>query len=461
MDRVELLKNRREKLLESGSEIRKKIASIIDEGSFVELSSYSFSKNEFYGETAEGEGVVTGFATVEGNPCYIVAQNAKVLSGGVSKANCDKICKTLIAAQNNSTPVIYFLDSKGVQIGEGVNVLEGIADVLYEMNELRGNVPQFAVIDGDCFGSFALIAAACDFTFYTENACVSYAAPSVIAAASNKPATKAEVGGTASVAATGIAEFIVKNIEEIKGTIVDLLDLLPDTGVAVTDAEDDLNRTSPELNSSVDADSLIKAVFDDGKAVELGSGFAPEVACLLGRIGGISVASLMFRGGESGVELTSSIAEKINNFLVIAADYGLPLVNFVNAKGISRSYEVGRSTVLTKISNIVYNIKDLTKISVVYGKAVGLGYSLFAAKAMGYDYSYAFCNAQISLFDGVEGARVEFDGVRFDNEEEFVRKYAEENQDPINAAKGGYIDNIIEPQFVRQYLISSLQMSVR
>ncbi|MBO4501736.1 MAG: hypothetical protein J5760_05785, partial [Clostridia bacterium] len=305
------------------------------------------------------------------------------------------------------------------------------------------------------------IAAACDFTFYTDNACVCYAAPAVVAATSKIPATKEEVGGISSVGKTGVAEFTVKDLGEVREKISVILDILPDTGVVVTDTDDDLNRTAPELNDKADAESLVKAVFDDGIAVELGSGFAPEVACLLGRVGGISVGALMFRGGEEGVELTPAVAEKINSFLGLVADYGLPLVNFVNAKGISRSFEVSRSTILTKISNIVYNIKDLTKISVVYGKAVGLGYSLFAAKAMGYDYTYAFCNAQISLFDGIEGARVEFEGVRYDNEEEFVKKYAEENQDPINAAKGGYIDNVIEPQFVRQYLISSLQMSVR
>ena len=103
----------------------------------------------------------------------------------------------------------------------------------------------------------------------------------------------------------------------------------------------------------------------------------------------------------------------------------------------------------------------MSKISVIYGKAVGLGYSIFAAKAMGYDYTYAFCNSKVSLFDTVEGAFVEMGSVTPDKEAAFVEKYAEENQDPINTAKGGYIDNIIEPQFVRQYLIASLQMIVR
>ena len=212
MNRVDLLKSRRSDLLSAGTEIRAKIAELTDADSFVELSAYSFSKNEFYGEDAQGEGVVTGFATIEGNPIYIVAQNGKVLSGGISKANCDKICKTLVTASNNTTPVLYILDTKGVQTGEGVTVLEGIADVLYEMNGLRGVVPQFALVDGECFGAFALIAAACDFTFFTKKACVAYASPAVIASTSKLPKTAMEVGGEKSVANNGVAEFVVESI---------------------------------------------------------------------------------------------------------------------------------------------------------------------------------------------------------------------------------------------------------
>ena len=106
MDKIKLLQERKAKLAEVGSEIRAQINALIDEESFVELSAFSFSKNDFYGENAEGEGVVTGFATIGGYPFYIVAQNAKVLSGGVSKANCDKIAKCLDAAEKNATPVI-------------------------------------------------------------------------------------------------------------------------------------------------------------------------------------------------------------------------------------------------------------------------------------------------------------------------------------------------------------------
>ncbi|MBP5194301.1 MAG: hypothetical protein J6126_06180 [Clostridia bacterium] len=461
MDRVDLLKNRRAELLESGKEIRAKIASVIDEESFVELSAYSFSKNEFYGENAEGEGVVTGFATIEGNPVYVVAQNGKVLSGGVSKAACDKICKTLSAAMNNGTPVVYFLDTKGVQIGEGVAVLEGIADVLYRVSDLGGNVPQFAIVDGDCFGAFSLIAAACDFTFLTKDACVSYASPAVIAASAKAPMAKAEVGGIKSIAKTGIAQFTVEDLGEVKQKIASLLDVLPDTGASVIDCEDDLNRTAPALNEKVCADCLIESVFDEGTAIEIGKDYASDVACVLGRIGGISVGAVVFKGDDKGVELTQENVGKINDFCYFLDDHDLPLINFVNAKGISTDIKVAHSGVLGDVANLIFNLRNMRKISVVYGKAVGLAYSVFAAKEMNYDYTFAFCNAKISLFDTIEGAYVEFEGVKYDNEAAFAAKYADENQDPINAAKGGYIDNIIEPQFVRQYLIASLQTFVR
>ncbi len=461
MEKIELLKNRRSELLAAGSEIREKINGVIDSESFVELSTYSFSKNEFYGETAEGEGVVTGFATIEGNPVYIVAQNGRVLSGGISKANCDKICKTLISAQNNSTPVLYFLDTKGVQIGEGVTVLEGIADVLYEMSELRGNVLQFAVVDGDCFGAFSLIAAACDFTFYTKKTCVAYASPAVIGAGDKCQMTKYDIGGVKSNEKTRIADFIVENMSEIKATISDILNIFPDTGYLVSDNDDDLNRSCPALNENVCANCLKEAVFDNETFIEFGKTYVPEVVCGIGRVGGISVGSIIFGGGEDGVSLNPAVIDKINNFVLLLADYNIPLVNFVNTKGIDTDFAVSQTTILKDISNLIYNIKDLTKISVVYGKAIGLGYSLFVAKAMGYDYSYSFCNARISLFDTLEGAHIEYDGVRIDNEQAFAAKYSEENQDPFNTAKGGFIDNIIEPQFVRQYLIASLQMLVR
>ena len=107
-----------------------------------------------------------------------------------------------------------------------------------------------------------------------------------------------------------------------------------------------------------------------------------------------------------------------------------------------------------------FELLENAKISVVYKKAIGLGYTLFAAKSMGYDYVYAFANSKVALFDDVQGAEIEFAGEKADKKA-LAERYANENSDPINAAKNGYVDNIIEPQFVRQYLIASLQMLLK
>ncbi|MBO7377354.1 MAG: hypothetical protein J6U35_00580, partial [Clostridia bacterium] len=299
------------------------------------------------------------------------------------------------------------------------------------------------------------------FTFLTKDACVSYASPAVIAASAKAPMAKAEVGGIKSISKTGIAQFTVEDLGEVKQKIASLLDVLPDTGASVIDCEDDLNRTAPALNEKVCADCLIESVFDEGTAIEIGKDYASDVACVLGRIGGISVGAVVFKGDDKGVELTQENVGKINDFCYFLDDHDLPLINFVNAKGISTDIKVAHSGVLGDVANLIFNVRNMRKISVVYGKAVGLAYSVFAAKEMNYDYTFAFCNAKISLFDTIEGAYVEFEGVKYDNEAAFAAKYADENQDPINAAKGGYIDNIIEPQFVRQYLIASLQTFVR
>ena len=130
MDKLSLLQKRKKQLIDAGKAIRADVNALIDEDSFVEFSCFSLSKSEFYGENAEGEGVVTGFATINDYPFYIVAQNSAVLSGGVSKANCEKIEKCLNQAEKTSTPIIYLLSSLGVQLGEGIGALEGLAKLI-------------------------------------------------------------------------------------------------------------------------------------------------------------------------------------------------------------------------------------------------------------------------------------------------------------------------------------------
>lgn len=461
MDKIKLLQVRREKILEAGSDIRKSIFQLVDADSFVELSGYSFSKNDFYGEEAEGEGVVTGFATVEGYPVYIAAQNFKVLSGGVSKANCDKILKCLNLAEKNSTPIIYILHSLGVQIGEGVTVLEGLASVLAKSARLHGVVPQFTIINGEVYGQSALFAANADFNFFMKEGVLAANSPLVISAKSGKNLSKEDVGGASALNKTNLVSFIENDIAAVREKIYKIIDILPDYNAVVVENGEDLNRACPALNGDYTAEQLIGAVFDKNSFVELGADSSPEVKCLVGRIGGISVAAVVF-DGENGAELNQFNVAKINRFVEFAAYFNLPFVNFVNTVAIAANTCVNNSLVLGQISQYMekFELLENAKISVVYKKAIGIGYTLFASKSMGFDYTISFANAKIALFDSVAGAEIEFSADSKDRDK-LAEKYAEENSDPFNAAKGGYIDDIIEPQFVKQYLVASLQMLLK
>ena len=130
MDKIKKLRERRDAVKAAGKGVRADISALCDEGSFVEFSTFILSKCDFLSKGACGEGVVAGFVTIDGYPFYVVAQNGEVLGGGVSEANCNKIMKCLSSAEKSGTPVVYILNSKGVRVGEGVNVLEGLAGVL-------------------------------------------------------------------------------------------------------------------------------------------------------------------------------------------------------------------------------------------------------------------------------------------------------------------------------------------
>lgn len=455
MDKIQLLETRKAAILAAGKEIRADIAALVDEESFVELSTFSFSKNSFAEAGVAGEGVVTGFATIDGNPFYVIAQNFAILQGGVSKANCDKIVKCMDVAAKDETPIVYLLNTHGVQVGEGVGVLEGLGKLLLRAAQLKGVIPQYVIVNGDVYGSAAILAASADATIFIEKKSVlALNSPFVLSAKAGKNLTKEEVGSAKSVACAGLFSISVSSMEEAKEKILNMYDI-----VYARMIESDLNASIPALNENANAENML-SVFDT--YVELDAHGCSDVKTLLGRIGGISVAAILFDGGADGVELSACKLAKIRSFTEYAGNLSLPLVVLANVKGIEPTMCANNSRVMKEVVEYLeyFNMLESGKVSVVYGKAIGLGYTLFASKSVGFDYTCAFANAKIALFDDVQGAQIELanDGA---DKAALAAKYADENADPFNAAQGGYIDAIIEPQFVRQYLISSLQMLVK
>lgn len=447
MDKIQELRKRKDMLKNACKEVRKEIEAFVDDGSFVELAALSFSQSALFDAKACGEGVVTGFATIGGFPFYLVAQNFDVFSGGLTKANCEKIAKTLNSAEKNNTPVIYLLHSQGVSVGEGVNVLEGISELLLKATQLKGTVMQYAYLSGGVYGSVAALASVCDVVFFEDKSVLSVNSPLVLAAKENKNLKPEEVGGYAALTNAGLPAVKVKNIGEAGEIIRKITDLI---SLPMTDAE--LNKPIAALNKKVDAET-VKSVLENG--IEIGANSSPEIKTILARIGGISVAAVIF----DHVKLNFGNVRKIKSFAELACCYGLPFITFVDCIGVEPSIAVNNSGVLKEIAEYlsILDATDTAKIAVVTGKAVGLGYSLFASKSVGFDYSFALATSQISLFENEAGAEIEYSSDKNFDKEKFSKIYADEHADPVNAAKNGYLDDVVEPQFMKQYLIAALQ----
>lgn len=444
MDKIQVLRERKEKLKAAKTAVREKIAALVDEDSFVELAAFSFSKDALYGEDADGEGVVTGFATIGGFPFYLVAQNFEVFHGGLAKAACEKIARTLDTAEKQNTPVVYLLHSYGVRVGEGIRVLEGVAELLLKAARLKGNVLQFAILDGEVYGSSAALAAAADVVLFTENAALSANSPFVLSAKAGKNLAPAQVGGYAALGGAGLPAIRVKDMREAASKILAISDLLN-----LPETEADLNEPVPALNGDQSA-AKIAALLEN--AVELGGNSYPEARTILGRIGGTAVAAVVF----DKASLNAGNLAKVTNFAEFACFYGLPFLTFVDCEGVEPTLAAAGSPVLKEIGEYLSVLDGIgaAKIAVVTGKAVGIAYSLFAAKSAGFDYTFAFATSHIALFDSEKGAEIEFGR----KDEALAARYSDENADPFNAAAGGSLDDVIEPQFVRQYLAAALEM---
>ena len=446
MDKIQELRKRKDALKKASGSVRKEIESLVDEGSFVELAALSFLGGSS-SEGASSEGVLTGFATIGGYPFYLVAQNFDVFSGGLTKANCEKIAKTLNAAEKNNTPVVYLLHSQGVQAGEGVNVLEGISELLLKATQLKGTVMQYAYLSGGVYGTTAALASVCDVIFFEEKSVLSVNSPLVLSAKANKSLKAEEVGGYAALTNAGLPAVKVKSLKEAGTHILSITQLLSEPMI-----EAELNQSHPALNKSVDA-KAVAAILENG--LELGANSSPEVKTVLARVGGIAVAAIIF----DQVKLNVNNVRKIKSFSEFACCYGLPLVLFVDCTGVEATLEVNNSGVLKEIAEYlsILDATDTAKIAVVTGKAVGLGYSLFASKSVGFDYTFALASAEVSLFESAVGAQIEYANEKGLDMEKLQKTYADVNADPVNAAKCGYLDDVVEPQFVKQYLIAALQ----
>ena len=458
MDKILSLNEKVQKLKSTSSKIREVISSVLDEMSFVEMGALAFSQNDTFQSTSfDGEGVVTGYGTIDGMPVYLYAENFEVLQGGFGVAQANKIVNIMEMAEKTGAPVLAILDSQGARLGEGVTVLEGYSKVLKKSAELIGYVPQIAVVNGKVFGGVSYITAMSDVTIMIENSQMATCGPMVLSGVTNSNETvDSLIGANTHATVTGLSSMTVKKAE-LKDAVSKVLDLIL-CGGEIGDTD---NSGNLALNGNLTATEKATAILDAGSIIELHADYLKNAKTFLGRMGGQTVGIVTVDSA-----ICNKMARKISRFVRLLENYSIPLVTLVNSDGIAVGKNYEQDGLIDDVADLAYSIATYegTKISVICGNAVGMAYSVLASKNMGFDYALAWANGFISTLPAKTGAEIVYaDAITGAKDKDQARKdamikYAEMEADVFTAGKLGSIDNVIEPSLTRPYVISALAM---
>jgi len=452
-----LISTERAKIEEATASVNALINSLIDGFSFVETGAF-LTGNSFDG-TPNGEGVITGYASIDGKPVYIAAQNADVLGGSLGKAHADKIVNCMSMALRTGVPFLSIIDSKGARLGEGLSVLEGYAAINAMAARICGEIPHICVVKGYAVGQIAEFVKTADFVIMSDSAVLCNNVPMQLASKANNSAKFNEIFGAKAYISSGVANFSYKNNAELKQILFSLIKYLPSNneGVNFVETSDDLNRT--QAFTGVDAKSLLSALLDEQKFVCVYTSAA--LTCALGAINGESAAVIVTNGALSLCDI--KFAEK---FVRIADSFNMSLVNLVNSANVATTVEDEIGANSEVLASLLYtvNCTQIPKVCVVTGQAIGYSYLAFAAKNSGYDYVLALEDAVISPIEPEKAVEVCYiDEIRAaknadETRNKIIERYEQIASNAAVAAKEGYVDNIIDGTELRKYVVSALMM---
>lgn len=455
---------------------RQRIDLLLDPDSFVELDSLVESRGTGLGfnrPPVAGDGVVTGYGTINNRMVYLAAQDPAVYGGSMGRRHAEKICKTVELAQVAGVPFIGLYDSGGVRIEEGVGGLEAVGQLLANLKAASGAIPLLAAIFGHCAGSAAFVAAASDFVLMTEKkAGIFVNGPGVIAAVENQALDAAAIGGGAVHArSTGLAAFVEADAPALAARLKTLLDYLPDAvaGSGFMTTHDDPNRSdltldelAATLDDGYDVRTIIAAIVDQGSFLETAAAFAPGLVTGLAFLDGQAVGML----AATGARLDADMAAKAVRLTDLCDRFGLPLITLADAPGFAISSEQEQNGLaIAGAAWLSANLQtSVPRITIVTGKVFGPAYLALASKNGGADLVYAWPTAELAAVAPDTAAHIIFRkeiaaaADPMTARSAFIARYAGEVASPYAAAAEGLVDEIIRPAATRPRLISALMM---
>ena len=461
---------------------RERIAQLLDEGSFEELDMFVTHRCTNFGQDKKhilGDGVVTGFGTIEGRLVYVFAQDFTVFGGSLSETMAQKICKVMDMAMKMGAPVIGLNDSGGARIQEGINALAGYSEIFQRNILASGVIPQISAILGPCAGGAVYSPALTDFTVMAKG--ISYmflTGPTVVKTVTGEDVSQEELGG-ASVHSckSGVTHFAAENGEEAIFIIRKLMSYIPQNNLEETPLvkcddpidrlEDSLNDIIPEsAKQSYDMYDVIGAVVDNGEFLEVHRDFARNIIIGFARFNGQSVGIVANQPKVLAGVLDSNASRKAARFVRFCDAFNIPLVTLVDVPGFLPGTGQEYNGVILHGAKLLYAYGEATvpKVTVTLRKSYGGAHIVMSCKQLRGDINYAWPTSEIAVM-GAEGAvgvlyakemkeAEDPAKVRAEKEDEYRKLFA----NPYQAAKYGYIDDVIEPRNTRFRIIRALQM---
>ena len=461
---------------------RERILSLLDEGSFVEMDAFVKHRCTNFGmenKQAPGEGVVTGYGTVDGRLVYVFAQDFTVIGGSLGEMHAAKICKAQEMAMKVGAPIIGINDSGGARIQEGVDALSGYGNIFYNNTIASGVVPQISVIMGPCAGGAVYSPALTDFIFMvnqTSNMFIT--GPAVIKTVTGEEVSKEELGGAMTHnKVSGVAHFISNNEDECIEDIKRLLSFLPSNNLEdapIYQSEDTMNRLNERLNDIIPANAnkpydmkeVIIEIADNQDFYEVQPYFAQNIITGFIRLNGQPIGVIGNQPKILAGCLDINASDKAARFIRTCNAFNIPLLSLVDVPGFLPGVSQEYGGIIRHGAKMLYAYSEATvpKVTVILRKAYGGAYIAMCSRHLKADVVLAWPTAEIAVM-GPEGAAniifkndIEGSNDPLATRSEKITEYRDTVANPYVAASRGYVDDVIEPMITRQRLISAFDM---
>ncbi len=495
-EKVEELRRRRDEALTAGGEesiekqhsrgkltARERVDLLLDEGSFVETDMFAVHRSTAFDmdeEHPQGDGVVTGWGTVDGRRICVFSQDFTVFGGSLGEVFAEKVVKVMDLALRMGVPVVGLNDSGGARIQEGVVSLGGYGEIFHRNVLASGVVPQISAIMGPCAGGAVYSPAITDFVFMVaDTAHMFITGPNVIETVTGEKVSMEDLGGAmAHASKSGVSHFAAPDDESCIEDIKYLLSFLPSNNLEIApelDLGDDPDREIPELDSFIpdssnqpyDVRDVIRHIVDSGEFFEVHEHYAQNIVVGFARLDGVSVGVVGNQPKHLAGVLDIDSAEKGARFVRTCDAFNVPILTFCDVPGFLPGVDQEHGGIIRHGAKLLYAMSEATvpKLTVITRKAYGGAYDVMGSKHLGADVNLAWPTAEVAVM-GPKGAvnilyRRELDesddpeATRRELEDEYHRELA----NPWTAAERGYVDGVIEPSRTRVELIKALRMT--